>query len=502
MKKKNKIAKSKSKVMALMITAVQPAKKITNANKPKNPVSVMDQLHDKLAQLADAAKVIENVADAEQRQMTDDEIAQVAALNADFQAVEKEISVRNASAEMEERMKVPRARQVAPSDVEDSGIDDSGDDEPAAAGINARVKNGARPARTFTGGEAAGATKGSRGFRSLGEFTVAARNHANGKHDARIQNAPTSYGQEAVGSDGGFAVPPDFRSNIMKQVMGEESLLARTDQQTTSSNALTLPLDTTTPWQTSGGVVGSWLGEGALKPQSKPQLGQLECRANKLAALVPITDELLEDVPAMTRWLESKVPEKFNSLINDAIVNGDGNMKPLGLMNSAAKITVTAESGQGAGTVVAKNIVKMWGRMYGKLRGNAVWLINQDVEAQLQQLTMPGTNPSMPAYLPPGGFSAAPYATLFGRPVLPVEACAAVGTEGDIILTDLSQYLTVLKAGGMRSDVSIHLYFDNDVTAFRFVMRVGGVSYWPTAIARQNGSNTLSPIVTLNSTRT
>ena len=59
-----------------------------------------------------------------------------------------------------------------------------------------------------------------------------------------------------------------------------------------------------------------------------------------------------------------------------------------------------------------------------------------------------------------------------------------------------------LKAGGMRSDVSIHLYFDSDQTAFRFIMRVGGQSYWSAAITRQNGSNTLSPIVTLNSTRT
>jgi hypothetical protein len=48
----------------------------------------------------------------------------------------------------------------------------------------------------------------------------------------------------------------------------------------------------------------------------------------------------------------------------------------------------------------------------------------------------------------------------------------------------------------------MHLYFDTDHLAFRFVMRIGGQSYWPSAIARKNGSNTLSPIVTLNSTRT
>lgn len=82
------------------------------------------------------------------------------------------------------------------------------------------------------------------------------------------------------------------------------------------------------------------------------------------------------------------------------------------------------------------------------------------------------------------------------------EACQALGTEGDIILTDLRQYLLGTKVGGMRSDVSIHVWFDQGITAFRFSMRVGGQSYWPAAVPRQNGASTASPIITLNSTRT
>jgi hypothetical protein len=53
-------------------------------------------------------------------------------------------------------------------------------------------------------------------------------------------------------------------------------------------------------------------------------------------------------------------------------------------------------------------------------------------------MVMPGTTPAFPAYLPPGGSRGAPYATLIGRPIIPIEACSALGTEGDIILTDLT----------------------------------------------------------------
>jgi HK97 family phage major capsid protein len=87
---------------------------------------------------------------------------------------------------------------------------------------------------------------------------------------------------------------------------------------------------------------------------------------------------------------------------------------------------------------------------------------------------------------------------LKGRPVLPIEACSALGNLGDIILCDLSQYWALTKAGGaIKTDTSIHLYFDQALTAFRFIFRVNGQPAWSAPIARQNGSNTLSWAIAL-----
>ncbi len=456
--------------------------------KNEKPVATnsIEQLHVRLGEIAEECKVLQNIADNEKRALTADEVAKLDDYKREFDAVEKEVKTRAATNAMDDRLMAlsqPNRRQTS-DDVE--------------------VTNEEQRPR-ITGGLPAGSSKSTFGFRSLGEFAMGAFKTKNGKGDLRILNAPTTFGQEGINEDGGFAVPPDFRQNIMKQIMGEESLMSLCDQQSTTSNSLSLPLDTTTPWQTSGGVVPQWLGEGATIGPSKPRLGALETKLNKLAALVPVTEELMQDVTSLTSWLSSKVPEKFTSFLNDVIITGDGVAKPQGMLNSAAKVTVAAVAGQGAGTVVAKNIVDMYARSYGPLRRNGVWLINQDVEPLLQTLVMPGASPSFPAYLPPGGLSAAPYATLLGRPVIPIEACSAAGTEGDIMFVIPNQYLIVLKAGangGMRTDVSMHLYFDSDHTAFKFVMRVGGQSYWPAPVARKNGSNTLSPIVTLSSTRT
>ena len=74
---------------------------------------------------------------------------------------------------------------------------------------------------------------------------------------------------------------------------------------------------------------------------------------------------------------------------------------------------------------------------------------------------------------PPGGLSAGPYGSLFGRPVTPIEQCNTLGTEGDIILADLNGYILGQK-GAMQSDMSIHVRFIYDESVFRFVLRIDG----------------------------
>ncbi len=77
-----------------------------------------------------------------------------------------------------------------------------------------------------------------------------------------------------------------------------------------------------------------------------------------------------------------------------------------------------------------------------------------------------------------------------------VEASAALGTVGDIVLADLSQYIAITK-GGVKADESMHFYFDQNIRTFRFVMRLGGQPWLSTPITRKNGSSTQSHFVTL-----
>lgn len=340
------------------------------------------------------------------------------------------------------------------------------------------------------------------GFRNLGEFALAAR--AAGAGDAGALGRLQAAANEGQGSEGGFLVPPQFRDAIWQKVAGEGSLMSRCDVVTLDRNELKVPRDETTPWGTAGLQV-YWEGEAQQATQSTPALESTTIRLNKLMGLVRVSDEILEDSSSLDVYLRSRAPIVIAHRVSTAIISGNGVGRPLGLLNSDARITVPKFTSQPADTVFHHNIVAMWSRLYSQCRANAVWLINHDVEPQLNLMSFRdiGSTPStstgvpVPVYVPPGGVSGSPYGSLMGRPVIPVQGCKTIGDEGDIILTDLSQYLVATKSGGIRTDVSMHLYFDFGQQAYRFVFRMAGQPWWTSPITPENGANTLSCTVTL-----
>jgi len=219
----------------------------------------------------------------------------------------------------------------------------------------------------------------------------------------------------------------------------------------------------------------------------------MELQLRKLTGLCYVTDELLQDAVALESVLKQGFAEEFGFKMDDAILNGSGNGEPLGILKCGGLVTVAKETGQPvAEKLNVENLVKMWSRLWGRSRANSVWYINQELEPHLITLTIN----DVPVYIPAGGLSSTPYATLFGRPVLPLEQCNAAGEVGDIVLADLSQYLLIDK-GGINAASSIHVRFLYDENVFRFIYRVDGQPVWNKTLAPYKGSATVSPYVTL-----
>lgn len=300
--------------------------------------------------------------------------------------------------------------------------------------------------------------------------------------------------------DGGFLVGKDSISEIILTLTAGEVLsrVRRLPPLSPNSNGITINVIDESSRATGsrfGAVQGYWVDEGTAPTASRPKFHKIKLELKKVAALGYATDELLADARMLGLVMTQAFGEELRFLVEDAIIQGTGAGQPLGIVAHASTVSVAKETGQAASTIVYENILKMWARMYGRSRGNAVWFINQDTEPQLNAMSLAVGTGGIPVYLPPGGLSDSPFARLMGRPIIPIEYCPTLGTVGDIILADMSQYVFIEKDGVQQAS-SMHVAFTTDEMAFRATYRVDGQSSWRTTKTPFKGS-ALGPFVTL-----
>ncbi len=342
-------------------------------------------------------------------------------------------------------------------------------------------------------------------FSSPGEFyqAVIRAGTPGGQVDPRLSTRAASGLSEGVPSDGGFLVDQELATGILKETWNTGMILPMVSKMTLSGNKNGLKingLDETSRVNGSraGGIVAYWKGEAAEKTGSKPKFRQIDLSLNKLIGLCYATDELLDDAQALAQTINEGFRDEFNFKITDAIIRGTGAGMPLGILNSGCVVSVSKEAGQATDSIVFENVQNMWSRLLAPSRPNAIWTINQDCEPQLGRMSLAVGTGGVPVYMPAGGAAASPYATLFGRPVVPIEQAETVGTTGDIMLCDFSKYKAIDK-GGIQNDVSIHVRFVYDEQVFRFVYRFDGQPILGSAITPYKGTNTLSHFVKLDS---
>lgn len=351
-------------------------------------------------------------------------------------------------------------------------------------------------------------------FKSLGEqfqaIAVAAR--SNGlKVDPRLGmiNAAASGLSEGVPSDGGFLIQPEYAADLLQKTYAQGALLSRVRKiPITTSNQMRInAIDETSRAAGSrwGGVLMYWADEAATVTASRPKMRQIELNLKKLIGIAYATDELLRDAAALEAIISAAFASEATFALEDAIVNGTGVGKPLGILNSPSVVQQAIEPTQtiaNSNSFLALNVSKMWSRMWTGSLNQSVWLMNQELIPYLVTATV-GSG-AWPVYLPPGpggsdpGIAYAPQGTLLGRPILILEQCQKVGTPGDLILSDLSQYLFGDPTMGLQTASSIHVRFLYDEMTFRFVYRADGLPAWNAAITPASGSALKqSPFITL-----
>ena len=344
-------------------------------------------------------------------------------------------------------------------------------------------------------------------FRNLGEFFVAVA-HAGmpgGRVDPRLYgpSADASGLNSGSGADGGFLVRTDFSTALLDKAREQSVLLPLCSHIPIGPDAdgIEAPYISETSRASGsrwGGVRVYRAAEADSVTATKPKFEKFKLELEDLKGLCYATERQLRDATALESIISNAFASEFSFAIDDEIINGTGAGQCEGILNSSALVSVAAEGGQEAATIVAKNIINMRSRVWAKSRSRFVWLINQDIEPELHTMALAVGVGGVPVFMPAGGLSAQPYDTLYARPVVPVEQCATLGTVGDIIAADLSQYI-IIEKDGLQSASSMHVRFVYDEMTFKFRMRINGKPKWRSALTPYKGgaTKTTSPFVAL-----
>ncbi len=433
-----------------------------------------------LSELQGKAKAIIDGCKAMGRDADDDQLAALEDLKAKIDAKKEEIQ---AAEEKQERL-AALAAAVAPADVEANEPDDT----PVVANVRQVSEDDPKA-----------------GFAHGGQFLMAVkRAETHGEIDPRL--GPLA----AVGSDenrsnsnplGGFLVPEGFSPNLLSTETDADFTAGRVTEVPMEAPRVKIPslADKNHTNSVSSGWRFYYGNQASEKTSSKGEFKQVILDASTMTALAYVTDEqMMDSAISFASILEGAFAKEAASFILDKKINGTGTGEPEGILNAACKITQAAESGQGANTITGTNLVKMRSRAY-RYGSNYMWVANYDTYPQLAAAHIPGTNGDVSVWqesLVPDRPS-----TLLGAPVNFTEYCPALGSEGDIILVDWSQYLWGVYMAAQGAS-SMHVRFTSNEQAFKVNARNDGRCWWDSAITVKRGSQSIGPIITLNATRT
>jgi HK97 family phage major capsid protein len=413
---------------------------------------MLKELRDKLAKAIERMEALINAADAEKRNLTEEEEKEFNELDASVPVIKADIAKR-------EKLEVEKAS------------------------INQTRRSIPIPPATMK-------AQDEKEFKGLGEFIHSVRYNQN---DPRLEVLAEQRAQSmGVGSEGGFAVPTQFRDTLLSVSPQQAIFRPRCTVIPAGSppdSEISMPaLNQGAAKNMYGGIAVQWIGEGDTKPETDLALKEIKLKPHEVAAHVVVTDKLLRNWGAAEALISSQLRAAIIGAEEAAFYNGNGVARPLGVLQSGARINYARAV---ANQIAYADIVGMYARL--RMSMSAVWITSQTTIPQLATIADGGNNnlwmPSAVAGLPP---------TLMGIPVLFHERSAALGTAGDLILADLSYYL-IKEGSGPFVMASEHVFFTSNRTVIKVFWNVDGQPWLNEPIPLEgSAANTVSPFIVLN----
>ena len=152
-------------------------------------------------------------------------------------------------------------------------------------------------------------------------FWTAMRNR--GGHFS-VQNA-LQIGDDA---EGGYLVPDEYERTLVDALQEENRLRTLCKIIRTSSGDRKIPL-------VASHGTASWVEEEGTIPESDDAFGQITIGAHKIASMIKVSDELLQDsVFDVASYIATEFARRVGDAEEAAFINGDGSGKPYGMLHA------------------------------------------------------------------------------------------------------------------------------------------------------------------------
>ncbi len=297
-------------------------------------------------------------------------------------------------------------------------------------------------------------------------FWNAMRTRAGEGLDPNVKNAL----QIGTDSEGGYLVPDEYERTLV-EALEEENIFRRiANVITTASGDRKIPVVATKG-------TASWVDEEGTIPESDDSFTQVSIGAYKLATLIKVSEELLNDsVFDLEAYISREFARRIGNKEEEAFFTGDGSGKPTGILatTGGAQVGVTTA---GAAAITMDEVLDLFYSLKAPYRNRAVFVMNDSTVKAIRKL-----KDGQGMYLWQPSVQAGTPDTILNRPVYTSAYMPAIAASAKtIVFGDFGYYWVADRQGRVFKRLN-ELYAVTGQVGFVATQRVDGKLILPEAI--------------------
>jgi HK97 family phage major capsid protein len=268
--------------------------------------------------------------------------------------------------------------------------------------------------------------------------------------------------QVGTDSEGGYLVPDEFERTLVEALEEENIFRSMAKIIQTASGDRKIPV-------VASKGTASWVDEEGAIPESDDAFGQVSIGAYKLATMIKVSEELLNDsVFNLESYIAREFARRIGAKEEESFFIGDGTGKPTGIFNATggAELGVTAAS---ATAITVDEIMDLFYSLKSPYRKNAVFVMNDSTVKAIRKL-----KDGNGQYLWQPSITAGQPDTILNRPVKTSAYVPAIAAGAKTIAFGDFGYYWIADRQGRSFQRLNELYAATGQVGFKATQRVDG----------------------------